>query len=186
MKSGPQMGMAVLAGYVLGRRRRMRLALMLGAAASTGGLGRGAGALMSRGRDAVGSSGVLDKVSPELSEITGMIRGELLDAGRSAAAAAVSGRIETLSDRLHERAESIRSPRADADDDGADDNGDEPSAGRDEPREEDEEFEPDEPDEAEEPEESEEPEEPPRREPRAATRARSSRSGTQTPVRRRR
>jgi hypothetical protein len=166
------MGLAVVAGYVLGRRRKLRLALALGAAASTGKVGMGAGALMRRGSKALGSSGALGKVTPELSEITGMIRGELLDAGKSAAAAAVSGRLDKLTDRLHDRAELIRSPRHEGDEE------DEEFDERDEPREDVE----DEEDEDLEPEDEEEEED----EPRPATRRRSSRSVTEAPIRRRR
>lgn len=174
MKSGPQLGLAVVTGYVLGRRRRLRLALALGAAASTGRMGMGAGALMRRGTKVLGSSGALGKVAPELSEITGMIRGELLDAGKSAAAAAVSGRLDALTDRLHERAELIRSPHHERDEDEEDEEFEERDERR-EPREDAE----DEEDEEFEPEDEED-------EPRTATRRRAGRTATEAPIRRRR
>jgi hypothetical protein len=177
MKSGPQLGLAVVAGYVLGRRRRLRLALALGAAASTGRMGVGAGALLRRGGKALGSSGALGKVSPELSEITGMIRGELLDAGKSAAAAVVSGRLDALTERLHERAELIRSPRREGDEEDEEFDERDERDERDEPRED---VEEEEEDEEFEPEEEDEPV------PRAATRRRPGRTATEAPIRRRR
>jgi hypothetical protein len=141
-------------------------------------MGVGAGALLRRGSKALGSSGALGKVSPELSEITGMIRGELLDAGKSAAAAAVSGRLDALTERLHERAELIRSPRHEGDEEDEEFDERDERDERDEPREDVEEEE--EEDEELEPEEEDEPV------PRAATRRRSSRTATEAPIRRRR
>ena len=111
MKSGTRVAVAVGAGYLLGRRRKMRLALMLSGAAMAGGLGGGVpGQLLRRGTKLLGSADVLGKVSPELGEVTGMIGGELLPVGKAAARAAVSSRINALSDRVHERAEALRNP----------------------------------------------------------------------------
>jgi hypothetical protein len=112
MKSGTRVALAVGAGYLLGRRRKMRMALMLGGAAITGGLGGGIpGQLVRRGTKLLGSADVLGKVSPELGEVTGMISDELLPVGKAAARAAVSSRINALSDRVHERAEALRNPQ---------------------------------------------------------------------------
>ncbi len=112
MKSGTRVAVAVGAGYLLGRRRKMRMALMLSGAAMAGGLGGGVpGQLLRRGTKLLGSADVLGKVSPELGEVTGMIGGELLPVGKAAAKAAVSSRINALSDRVHERAEALRNPQ---------------------------------------------------------------------------
>ncbi len=109
MKSGTRVAVAVGAGYLLGRRRKMRTALMLSGAAMAGGLGGGMpGQLLRRGTKLLGSADVLGKVSPELGEVTGLISGELLPVGKAAARAAVSSRINALSDRVHERAEALR------------------------------------------------------------------------------
>ena len=43
-----------------------------------------------------------------------MIGGELLPVGKAAAKAAVSSRINALSDRVHERAEALRNPQDEA------------------------------------------------------------------------
>ncbi|MGE5136442.1 MAG: hypothetical protein ACM32E_26555 [Gemmatimonadota bacterium] len=127
MKSGTRVAVAVGAGYLLGRRRKMRMAMMLSGAAMAGGLGGGIpGQLLRRGTKLLGSADVLGKVSPELGEVTGLIGGELLPVGKAAAKAAVSSRINALSDRVHERAEALRNP---ADEDGREDEDEEP-AGR--------------------------------------------------------
>ncbi|NKY34535.1 hypothetical protein HGA13_15845 [Nocardia speluncae] len=91
MKCGMRMAGAVGIGYVLGRTRKMKFALML---AGVGLSGRGGPqALLERTTSAVGSS-------PELAKITETVRGELLEAARSAAVAAASNRIDSLNARL--------------------------------------------------------------------------------------
>jgi len=62
----------------------------------------------------LGSTEMLGKVAPQLGEIAGTVRGDLLDAGKAAALAAVTGRIDSLTDSLHERAETFRAPAAKA------------------------------------------------------------------------
>lgn len=114
MTKGSQVAVAIGTGYLLGRRRKTRLAMMLAAAAAAGGAGGIAGSLARRGAKTVGSSlgsaDLLGKVSPELGELGGLLRHDLLDAGKGAAKTAVNSRIDSLSDRLHEQAESWRNP----------------------------------------------------------------------------
>ena len=108
MKSGTRVALAVGAGYLLGRRRKVRMALMLGGAAMTG--GGIPGQLARRGTKLLGSSDVLGKLTPELGEVTGLIGEELVPVGKAAARAAVNSQINALSDRVHERAEALRNP----------------------------------------------------------------------------
>jgi hypothetical protein len=110
MKTGTQVALAVGAGYILGRRHKMRLAMMLGGAAVAGGVGGIGGQLVRRGAKFIGSADLLGKVSPELREIGGVIRHDLLDAGKGAARTAVNSRIDSLSDRLRDQADAWRSP----------------------------------------------------------------------------
>jgi hypothetical protein len=112
MKNGLQVALAIGAGYLLGRRRKMRLAAMLGIAAMTGQLGGGGltGQLARRGAAMLGPTDLLGKVAPELGEITDMIRGEVLDAAKTAAMAAVSSQIYSLSDSLRDRADALQHP----------------------------------------------------------------------------
>jgi hypothetical protein len=114
MKGGTQAAMAIGIGYLLGRRRKMRMATVMAAAAATGSLGGIGGAALRRGAKMLGSTEMLSKVSPQLGGIVDTVRGDLLDAGKAAAAAAVNGRIESLTDSLHDRAETLRNPAATA------------------------------------------------------------------------
>jgi hypothetical protein len=110
MKKGTQVAMAIGTGYLLGRRHKMRLAMMLGAGAMAGGVGGIGGELVKRGTKALGSADLLGKVSPQLSEISGLLRHDLLDAGKGAAKTAVNSRIDSLSDNIRDRADAWRNP----------------------------------------------------------------------------
>jgi hypothetical protein len=111
MKGGAQAALAIGVGYMLGRRRKLRLATMLAVGAAAGGLGPG-GALLRRGTQVLGSAQVLDKLSPQLAGLAQTVRDDLLDAGKAAASAAVTSRIDSLSSSLHDRAETLRNPEA--------------------------------------------------------------------------
>ncbi len=169
MKCGIGAAVAVGAGYVLGRRRKMRTAAMLAGATAVGGIGGLGGSALRRGAKAVGSSELLDSVAPQLGEVADKVRGDLLDAGKAAAMAAVTGRIDSLTDSLHERADTLRAPAGQA----AEAAGEtteglrrqarpERSADRDRTRAPagEDRTEPEEPDQPDEPDEAEEPEEP--------------------------
>jgi hypothetical protein len=98
MKSGAQVGLAVTAGYVLGRFHKMKWALAL---ATMAGRKRLQGGLVQQGTK-------LLKSSPELTKLTDNMRGSLMEAGKTAAVAALSKRISSLSAGLTERTESMR------------------------------------------------------------------------------
>lgn len=102
MKAGPQLALAIGAGYLLGRKRRLRWALVLAAAGATGRMGGASGALVSQLRR-IGSES-------ELGEIAGTVRGPLLQAGKAAVLAAVGSRLESVTDSLQERAGSLSVP----------------------------------------------------------------------------
>ncbi|HKR71053.1 MAG TPA: hypothetical protein VJT16_19595 [Streptosporangiaceae bacterium] len=111
MKGGTQTGIALAVGYALGRRHKLRMAAMLAIAASSGGLGALGSAALKRGASMGVGGGLLGKVTPEVGGIAGKIRGELINAGKAAAVAMVSNRVESISDSLHQRADTIRGPR---------------------------------------------------------------------------
>ena len=113
MKAGTQTALVLGVGYVLGRRRKLRMATVLAAAAATGGLGTLGGAALRRGLKGLSSTEALGDLGPQLGEIAETVRGDLVDAGKAAALAAVNQRIGSLSDNLHDRAESLRNPAAD-------------------------------------------------------------------------
>jgi hypothetical protein len=95
MNSGAQTAAALAAGYFLGRTRKMRLALMIAAAGATGKLGTGPRELVQQGVKRLSESA-------EFSKITESVRGELLDAAKSAATAAATNRIGALNERLQQ------------------------------------------------------------------------------------
>jgi hypothetical protein len=112
MKAGAQTAVAIGVGYILGRRRKMRLATMLAIGAATGGAARVGPAALRRGAKYLGKTDIAGALGPQVTEIVNTVRGELLDAAKGAAAAAVTSRIDSLSDSLHERAETLRNPEA--------------------------------------------------------------------------
>ncbi|MEV1287524.1 hypothetical protein [Micromonospora sp. NPDC049679] len=93
---------AVGIGYLLGRRRKLQLALTLGAAAAAGRLSGNSGDLL-RGAGSLISS-------PELGKLAGLGR-PLVAAGKAAAMTAVSSRIDAISDQLQDRAGTLRAAR---------------------------------------------------------------------------
>ncbi|MEU7887948.1 hypothetical protein AB0B54_20790 [Microbispora bryophytorum] len=107
MKDGLKVALAVIAGYYLGRHHKLRLALMLALAILAARLkGEGAaGALLEQVPKILGGA------APDLGKITERVRGDLLDVGKAAAMRATSRQIDSLSDKLHERAEALRQPK---------------------------------------------------------------------------
>lgn len=96
MKNG-QVALALAGGYLLGRTHKMRWALTLA--------GLAAGSRLRPSGGGVGSK-LLD--SPEIGKLTQTMRDELLAAGKSAAVAAASHRIDSLSDLMEKRASALR------------------------------------------------------------------------------
>ena len=95
MKPGARIAIGVGAGYLLGRTKKMRLALMIAAAGATGRSGTSPTKLLQHGLKQLGSA-------PELGKLTDVARDELLGAVKAAAVTAASSRIESLTERLQE------------------------------------------------------------------------------------
>ena len=112
MKGGVGTALALGVGYILGRNRKMRLATMLAIGAATGGAAKLGPAALRQGTKYLGKTDIAGALGPQVTEIVSTVRGELLDAAKGAAAAAVTSRIDTLSDSLHDRAETLRNPEA--------------------------------------------------------------------------
>jgi hypothetical protein len=102
MKCRTQVALAAGIGYLLGRQHKLRWGLALAAAAATGRFARPEDMLV-RGVKALGAS-------PELGKLTDL-GAPLVSATRDAARAAVSGRIDSVTDRLRERTDLLRRPR---------------------------------------------------------------------------
>ncbi|MFC5815318.1 hypothetical protein [Nonomuraea harbinensis] len=100
MSNKLQVAFAVLAGYCLGRRRKLRTAAALAAAGLAGRASCGNGGPLAQGVKALGSN-------VELQQITDRLRGELVEAAKTAAMTAATRQIDSLSQRLQERAGSL-------------------------------------------------------------------------------
>ncbi|SDZ10091.1 hypothetical protein SAMN05444365_105320 [Micromonospora pattaloongensis] len=100
VKRAARVAAAVGIGYLLGRRRKLQLALTLGAAAAAGRLSGDSGRLLRRGTESLLSS-------PELGKLSGLSR-PLVGAAKAAAMTAVSSRVDAFSDQLQDRAEMLR------------------------------------------------------------------------------
>jgi hypothetical protein len=112
MKGGARTAVAIGVGYYLGRRRKMRTATVMAVAAASGGLGSMGPAALKRGAKLLSSTELAGSLGPQVNDIVETVRGDLLDAAKAAATAAVTSRVESLSDNLHTRAETLRNPEA--------------------------------------------------------------------------
>ena len=112
MKCGAQTALAIGVGYILGRNRKMRLASMLAIGAATGAAAKLGPTALKQGTKYLGKTDIAGALGPQVTEIVNTVRGELLDAAKGAATAAVTSRIDSLSDNLHDRAETLRNPEA--------------------------------------------------------------------------
>ena len=65
---------------------------------------------MRRGMKMLSNTDAFAKIAPQLGEITDTVRGDLLTAAKGAASAAVTNRVGSLTDSLHDRAERLRNP----------------------------------------------------------------------------
>lgn len=90
MNSRTRLACGVAIGYLLGRTRKMRLALMIAGASGAAGSPR---ELVARGVKQLASV-------PEVGKLTTIARGQLVDAAKTAAMTAASSRIDALNERL--------------------------------------------------------------------------------------
>lgn len=91
---------SVAAGYMLGRGRRMKLALAVATYLASGRIRAKPQELLAAGAGRLGES-------PQLSQLTEQVRTELLTVGRQALKAAVDHRLGTFADSLAERTKSL-------------------------------------------------------------------------------
>lgn len=103
MKSGPQIALAVGIGYALGRSRKMKLAITIGAMMA----GR---RLTLDPRDLLAQGGKLIGGSTELRKLTSEARERLMDAAKTAAMAAATNKIDAIGENLSKRAAGLRAP----------------------------------------------------------------------------
>lgn len=109
MNTGARIAAAVAAGYLLGRTRKMRLALMLAAAGLTGARGGSPAVLLKRVLSQLGSI-------PEVAELADTVKNELLGAAKTATVSAATKQVEAISGRMQGQLGG-RSAEDDAEDD---------------------------------------------------------------------
>ncbi|WP_229401004.1 hypothetical protein [Micromonospora okii] len=100
MKSGTRIGLAMGFGYLIGRRKKLRTALVLAAAVAAGRASQGSGGLLKQGQNLLQSS-------PQLGNL-GRLGSPLVSAGKAAATAAAGNGIDALSGRLRGGADALR------------------------------------------------------------------------------
>lgn len=117
MNSGARIGLAVGFGYLLGRRRKLRKALVLAAAVAAGRASQNSGGLAKLGSNLLQSS-------PHLTNL-GRLGGPLASASKAAATAAAGSGIDALSGKLRGSADALRRKGAAGagDGEGSDDGG---------------------------------------------------------------
>ncbi len=100
MKCGSQIAVAVVGGYFLGRSRKTRLAALLAL-------------LAAGGKIPIDQRELLRKtpLGAPLEKLTGDLKGQIVDAGMNVAKRAASNRIDSFSDKLQQRADTLRTPR---------------------------------------------------------------------------
>lgn len=118
MKCRIPVALALSGGYILGRTKKMKLALMVAGMAAGSRLPINPSELAKRGANALQSS-------EEVGKLVDLARTGLVDAGKAAAVSAASSRIEAISGRLADRAAKLDSPLGD--DEPAEDEEEEPT-----------------------------------------------------------
>jgi len=109
MKGSTRAAVALGVGYVLGRHRKLRTATVMAVATAAGSTTLGS-TILRKGTKYLGSTDAIGKLAPQAGEIVDVVRGDLISAGKAAATAAVSNKVDALTGSLHERAERIRNP----------------------------------------------------------------------------
>src|SRR3954447_19817468 len=138
MNNAAKLGAGVAGGYLLGRTKKLKLAVGLGAWLM------GKRLQMSPGQLAMQGFGAL-RQSPEFAEITDRLRNEVGGAGRKALSAAATSRMESLADKLRDRNEGLDEDEDyDEPDDAYDEEDDEDDQDEDAPRDEEEDYDEDE------------------------------------------
>ncbi|MGW2691346.1 hypothetical protein [Streptomyces sp. NPDC001296] len=107
----PKIAAAVLAGYLLGRTRKAKLALSLGA-------------MLAGSRVKPDQLGKLLQDSPLVGNVSEQVRTELAEAGKTAATTLLTSKAESLADALHERTSGLKEQASGEDEeDGEEDEG---------------------------------------------------------------
>ncbi|MEW2624437.1 DNA primase [Streptomyces sp. NPDC048106] len=95
------LGLAVGAGYFLGRTRKLKMAVAVGSLVAGKKLNLGPGALADLARRQLGDN-------PQFKEIGDQLRQDLRGVGKAASGAMVERQMSSLADRLHDRTAQVR------------------------------------------------------------------------------
>ena len=106
MKAGKLVA-AIIGGYLLGRTKKLKFAIMVGGALAGKKITTDPTELFKLATKVVGQS-------PELQRLNEAVQGRLLEAGKDATLAIASSRMEALTDNLVHRVETIGKPATDA------------------------------------------------------------------------
>jgi hypothetical protein len=101
MSKTSRVATAVAAGYVLGRFKKLRMAVMVGSALANDNVRNAALGYIKKG------SGRFSSASPG-GTLTQQLGGKLVDAGKAAALAAAASKVDSISDRMAARSQSLR------------------------------------------------------------------------------
>jgi hypothetical protein len=101
MSTKSRVATAVAAGYVLGRFKKLRLAVMAGSALTNDSVRNAALGYVKKGSGRFGSTSAGQT-------LTQQVGAKLVDAGKAAALAAAASRVDSISDRLAARSSSLR------------------------------------------------------------------------------
>ena len=107
MSKTSRVATAVAAGYVLGRFKKLRMAVMVGSALANDNVRDAAIGYVKKG------SGRFSSAAPG-STLTQQVGGKLVDAGKAAAIAIAASKVDSFSDRLAARSQSLRGADGDA------------------------------------------------------------------------
>ncbi|MFY4720649.1 DNA primase [Streptomyces sp. LaBMicrA B280] len=123
------LGLAIGAGYFLGRTRKLKMAIAVGSLVAGKKLNLGPGALADLARRQL-------RDNPQFKEIGDQLRTDLRGVGKAASGAMVERQMSTLADRLHDRTAQVRgelpgAPADEADEGPEGDDGPEAGTGRD-------------------------------------------------------
>jgi hypothetical protein len=101
MSTKSRVAAAIAAGYVLGRFKKLRLAVMAGSALTNDNVRNAALGYVRKGSGRLGSTSAGQT-------LTQQVGAKLVDAGKAAALAAAASRVDSVSDRLSARSSSLR------------------------------------------------------------------------------
>ena len=100
MSAAMKIAAGVASGYLLGRRRKLRLAITVGSMLAGQKIATNPRGLLEQGQKLVDGNA-------ELSRLSDQIRSQLFDAARTAAIATASSRMDGLSDSIRQRSERL-------------------------------------------------------------------------------